>query len=102
MGCHIDSTHTSFALHLAGAFGHRMVEKEYCLESGTEVRLGVTGEGAGEDRLTLTLYQAQRPLDHLGEQGWHPPDVGTWVQFLLSILTNPEGASLPLSPLVNY
>ena len=62
-GCHIDSTHTSFALHLAGAFGHRMVEKEYCLGSGTEVRLGVT-EGTGEDRLTLTLNQAQRPLDH--------------------------------------
>lgn len=57
MGCHIDFTHTGFSLHLAGAFGHWMVrEKEYCLESGTEVGLGITGEGAGEDRLTLALY----------------------------------------------
>jgi hypothetical protein len=28
---------------------------EYCLESGTGVRLSVTGEGAGEDRLAPAL-----------------------------------------------
>lgn len=61
MGCHTDSTHTSFALHLAGTFGHRMAEKEYCLESGTEARLGVTGEGAGEDRLTLACTRRKGP-----------------------------------------
>lgn len=56
MGCHTDFTHTSFGLHLAGAFGHRMVEREYCLQSGTEVGFGNIGEGAGKDRLTLALY----------------------------------------------
>lgn len=73
-----------------------MVEKEYCLESGTEVRLGTTGEGASEDRLTLALYRLQRSLDHFRDQGWSPSDLSTLVWPLLFILTNAEGASLPL------
>lgn len=84
-GCHIDATHTSFGLHLAGAFGHRTVEREYCLESGTEVGLDTTGEGAGEDSLTLALYcLGTKALEPLLRAHVSPSVLGTWAPSLHS------------------
>lgn len=82
------------------------MEREYCLESGTEVGLDTTGEGADEDSLTLALYcLGTKALGPLLRACVSPSVLGIWAPSLHSqtgpksevALTNPEGASLPLS-----
>lgn len=68
--------------------------------------LDTTGEGAGEDSLTLALYcLGTKALGPLLRACVSPSVLGIWAPSLHSqtgpksevALTNPEGASLPLS-----